>query len=326
MTTAKQGRLSLNVFRAALCLLLAAAASPARQQEKVIDSSQGGETRTTIRRSEGDYSLEATAVGDVEFTDDDADVKSVAAGGRLVIKEQRGGSVRKLKVVRGDDGRPRHSYFVQGEARAFDQEGRAWLARLLPELIRGSGVNAAARVRRILGRRGADGVLEEIALIESDGVRRIYFDELLKSGGLDDAALRRAVRQAAREISSDGEKALLLIEHAGLYVNRGAGRADFFDAVDTISSDGERARVLTSVLGRSDLPRDTLLRLFKSAARISSDGEKANVLVAAARLGGDDQTVLSALHEAARTIASDGERQRVLSALAQRGSPPAGRS
>ena len=343
MTTENQGRLSINVFRAALCLLLAAGATSltgsrmgggsadaaavlTRRQENVINSTRGSETRTTIRRSDGEYSLEVVAVGDLEFADDDTDVKSISGGGRLLIKERRGGTVRTLEVVRGADGQPRHSYFVQEQARAFDQEARAWLARILPELIRGRGLNAASRVRRILGQRGVDGVLEEIAFIEGDGIRRLYFDELLRSGHLEDAALRRIVRRAARELSSDGEKANLLIAHVSRLIGDTTLVPAFFDEVDTINSDGERARVLSALLKRNDPPRDTLLRLFKSAARISSDGEKANLLVMAARLIGDDHTVLSALYDATRTISSDAERERVISALGQRRAPPAGRS
>lgn len=335
MTNGNQGRLSINVFRVALCLLLItaatslmrlraacasvdAAAAPTRRQEKVTAGTRRSETRTTIRRSDGDYSMEATVVGDLEFADDEADVKSLSKDGRLLIKERHNGNVRTLEIVRGADGQTRRSYFVQGQARTFDQEARAWLARIMPELIRSTGLNAANRVQRILGQRGVDGVLEEIALIESDGVQRIYFDELLWSSHLNDETLGRIVLQSAREISSDGEKANLFIAHASRLVGDTTFIPAFFEAVNTINSDGERARVLSTLLERNKLPRGTLLRLFNSAARISSDGEKANLLVMAVRHTGDDQTVLSALYDAVRTISSDAERGRVISALAQR--------
>lgn len=339
MATIDHGRLSTDISLASLCLLLiagvtgfaiaptsAAQAGAAQSQQEVTGNSVGSETRTTIRRSDGDYSLEVTALGDLEFTDDDADVKSIPAGSRLLIKARRGGDVRTLEVVRGADGRPRYSYFAQGRASAFDQEARAWLARILPGVVRGSGINAAARVRRILDRRGVDGVLEEIRLIESDGIQRIYFDELLKDGRAEGPALGGIVRSAARELASDGEKANLLIAHVGRLTGDSTSAPNFFEAADTIKSDGERARVLSSVLKRNDTPRAVLLRLFQSAARIASDGEKANVLVTAAPLTGDDQTLIAALHDAARTISSDAERQRVILALAQRGATSQGRS
>lgn len=330
MRRGNRGGSIADVLLAALCLLLAAAglvwgrvtggpsyAAGTRRQEKAADVKSARETRTTVRRSEGDYELEMTAVGDIQYRDDDSDVESIAAGGRLLIKERRGASVRTLEVV-GADGRLRRSYYVQGQARPFDQDARAWLAQILPGLIRGSGANAAGRVRRILGQRGVGGVLEEIALIESDGVRRLYFDHLLRSGHLDGAALSLVARRMARDITSDGEKANLLIDHARLYTASDAAVADYFGAVGTINSDGERARVLSTLLERETLSPANVVRVLNSAKSISSDGEKANVLVTAARLIGDDQTLLSALYDAARTIASDGERARVMSAVERR--------
>lgn len=318
-----------DLLRAALCLLLVAAglvwphatcggssAAATRRQEKAATRER--ETRTTIQRSEGDYKLELTAEGDIQYGDDDSDVESVSEGGRLLITERRGTSVRTLEVVRGADGRPRRSYFVQGQAHAFDEEARAWLAQILPGLIRSSGADADGRVRRILARRGVRGVLEEIALVESDGVRRIYFDQLLSSGRLDDAALSLVARRMARDITSDGEKANLLIDHARLYTASDAAVASYFAAVGTIGSDGERARVLSWLLEKGALGPANVIRVLNSAKSISSDGEKANLLVMAARLVGNDQTLLSAFYDAARTISSDGERARVISAVERR--------
>lgn len=344
MMNGTRGRFPIGILRAALCLLLtaaatslcgshaaggsAAAADPVQTRSRETDatSMRGGETHTTIRRTHDHYELEMTAVGALEFTDDGADVKSISGGGRLLVKERRDGNLRALEVVSGADGGLRHSYFVQGHPRPFEQEARSWLARILPGLIRDSGLNAAARVRRILGERGVDGILREIALIESDGVKRIYFDELLRNRGLDEAAVGRIIRQSGQEIASDGEKGNLLIDHIGRLVGDATIVPGVFDAVDTINSDGERSRVLSALLKRDNPPRDTLLRLLKSAARISSDGEKANLLVMAARRAGDDPTVRAALYDAARTISSDAERERVISALAQRRAPQAGHS
>ncbi len=353
---------------------------------------EGGAEHTDlrIRFDDGEHSLEVRARGRLEFNDTDSDIKSIARDAYLIIEERRGSTSRRLEVAPSADAQPERIFYVGGQRRAFDGEGRAWLAEILPEVIRNTAIGARARVLRIYRQRGgAGGVLDEISLIKSDAAKRVYFRELLGIGNLDDAILRRAARQMAREISSDGEKARLLIESADLYLGNNAVAPSFFDAVGSISSDGEHRRVLSAILkkrpGTDDilrslrsareissdgekanlliqhlavfldhpaslpslfdainsissdgehgrvlssllrgerLSRENLLRVLRSAERISSDGEKARVLLAAVRVYAGDAPSLSAIADVTRTISSDGEKQRVLSAIARHGRRP----
>ena len=117
-----------------------------------------------------------------------------------------------------------------------------------------------------------------------------------------------------RKISSDGEKAGLLVAAAPHYQSP-ATRESFFDSVDSISSDGEHRRVLASVLERYGPDRETLALALRSAKRISSDGEKATVLVQAADFRLMDDTARTNYFRATDSISSDGEHRRVLSAV-----------
>ena len=351
-----------------------------------INESDGNDSQTHIRYSDGDHTLEIKAKESLEFTDDDADIKSISRDGYLMIEEARGGITRKWEVRQGADGRPQSSFYLRGQAHPLDSDARAWLAEVLPDAIRNTAIGARARVSRIQRQRGAGGVLDEISLIKSDGAKRIYFHELFNSGNLDATTLRRAARQIGREIHSDGEKAILLIEsadlflvhqsiapeffeaigsiqsdgehrlvlsallkrnlndenvlrtlksarpissdgekatllvqHTDVFLNHPSSLQAFFETTDSLSSDGEHARVLNALLKRPGLSRENLLRALRSAERMSSDGEKANVLVHAARVYASDEAALSAIADAARTISSDGEKSRVLSAIARHG-------
>jgi hypothetical protein len=351
-----------------------------------INESDGNDSQTHIRYSDGDRTLEIKARESLEFTDDDADIKSISRDGYLMIEEARGGTTRKWEVRQGADGRPQSSFYLRGQAHPLDPDARAWLAEVLPDVIRNTAIGARARVLRIKRQRGAGGVLDEISLIKSDGAKRIYFRELFNSGNLDATTLRRAARQigheihsdgekaillnesadlflvhqsiapdffeaigsiqsdgehrlvlsallkrnlndenvlralkSARPISSDGEKANLLVQHTEVFLNHPSSLQAFFETTDSLSSDGEHARVLNALLKRPGLSRENLLRALRSAERMSSDGEKANVLIHAARVYASDEAALSAIADAARTISSDGEKSRVLSAIARHG-------
>ncbi|HEX8843892.1 MAG TPA: hypothetical protein VF791_04575 [Pyrinomonadaceae bacterium] len=362
------------------------AAAPQEGRTKIteINETDGDRSDISVRYSDGDHSLEVKAKGRLEFTDTDTDVKSISRDGYLLIEERRGSMSRRFEVSAGANSQPQRNFYVRGQAHAFDQEARAWLAEVLPDVIRNTAIGARARVQRILRQKGADGVLDEISLIRSDGAKRIYFQELLRVGNPEVATLRKAARQAARQlssdgekailliesadlylgnervapdffetvlsihsdgehrrvlsailrkgpgtedilrtlksaraISSDGEKALLLIQHAELFLNHSSTLPSLFDTINSIGSDGEHARVLSALLRRHTLTRENLTRLLRSAEQISSDGEKANVLIAAVRVYATDAAALSAIADAAKTIGSDGERQRVLAAVAR---------
>jgi hypothetical protein len=402
----KQGRFALTLG-AMLCLFTPAVGLQARSRPLSPEEShefnftvqgQGRRTitevnendsnnSTHIKYSDGDHTLEIKAKESMEFTDDDADIKSISRDGYLMVEEERGGTTRKWEVRQGADGRPQSSFYLRGQAHPLDREARQWLAEVLPDVIRNTAIGARARVLRIQKQRGAGGVLDEISLIKSEGAKRIYFRELFNSGNsLDAATLRRATRQVAREIhsdgekanlfigsadvflvhqsiapdffeaigsihsdgerrrvlsailnknlndeniirtlksaramSSDGEKANLLIQHTEVFLNHPSSLQAFFETTDSLHSDGEHARVLSALLKRQGLSRENLSRALRSAERISSDGEKANVLIHAARVYASDEAALSAIADAAKTIKSDGEKSRVLSAIKRHG-------
>jgi beta-lactamase regulating signal transducer with metallopeptidase domain len=254
--------------------------------------------------------LNVRTKGQIEFTDDDSDVKSVSPGGRLSIEERRGFTTRKYEVTPSE-----RRYSVNGQPRPIDEQAKAWIADVLPQIIRDSAVGADARVKRILKQHGPNGVLDEIAKISSDHAKRIYFAELFANGPLPQDVSGRAARHMGREISSDGEKARLLIDLADLYLKDGAPRVEYFDAINTIASDGEHRRVLSNVLQRDGRSKETLRLTLKSATRIASDGEKARLLMEAADVPAFDASASADYLHAVDTIASDGEHARVLLAL-----------
>jgi hypothetical protein len=263
------------------------------------------------RWQNGWNSVEFEVSGHVEFTDDDSDIKNVSSDGSFELEQRAYGGTKTIEVTPS-----RRVYSVNGSPKPFDAEAKAWLAQILPKYIRESAINAPERVERILKQRGATAVLDDIAKIESDGSRRIYLHELIRTGGLRSEDLREAMRQT-RKISSDGEKAALLIDVAP-YFRTPATLEDYFYAVDTISSDGEHRRVLSSIVGNFGADREMMARSLRSAKRISSDGEKAALLMEASSQTLNDEARQN-FFRAMDSISSDGERRQVLSAMVRRG-------
>ena len=311
-----------------------------------------------FQRTDDNRSLTVTSRGQIWFTDDDSDVARVEDGGRLMIEERRRGFPdRMLIITTGRSGRQERTYLVDGVRTEYDQRAEAWLATLIPELARESGIGAEERARRILDRDGPDGLIAEAERIRSSSVRRRYLTVLLDNGRPRDADTPRALRAVAG-IGSSSEKATLLVLAANrVPLDDPATRAAYFDAVRSISSGSELRRVLMAVLDRTPVGAPVLAEGLDASRRISSGSERATVLVAVAgrhrlasgpvrdafftaademsssserrrvliavlRAPGSDEAVVRAVVRSARSIASDSEKAAVLLEASSRSVPP----
>ncbi|HEX8140366.1 MAG TPA: hypothetical protein VF544_22570 [Pyrinomonadaceae bacterium] len=305
-----------NVFVSTTLLLLLSGVCASNGVS--LQAKREGERSTWVWSHRDDGVLtEARVEGKVVFTDDYTDVSSVSEDGLFQATDERDGVARKLRVVQGPAGSVQRTYYLNGRKHEFDAEAKAWFSKFLLLAAREGGLNARARVQRLLRQRGARGVLDEISLIKTDYARRIYFTTLIEEGNLDNATLNDALRQAARQLSSDYERATFLIETGEHYLSSDDLIAVFFEATGKVTSDYERHRVLSSVLRKQ--PREQVLGpMLEAASSISSDYEKASFLIEAAPLYISDTALRSAFMRVVNAISSDYERGRVLSFVAKR--------
>ena len=149
--------------------------------------------------------------------------------------------------------------------------------------------------------------------MHSDGERRHTLSTFLRNAKPSREDLVQVLESVAR-ISSDGEKASLLVEMTKHYQEDAALRASFFKAMDTLHSAGESRRVLSALLEKKPAV-ETLLSVLQSAKTISSDGEKATLLVEMAKDCVGNPELLATFLEVSNSLGSDGEYRRVLSTV-----------
>jgi ribosome-binding factor A len=274
-----------------------------------------------MTRSENGREIRARVKGKVEFNDDYSDIKSLTPGGSLRISEKLGSASKRLEVEVDRNGALQRSYFVNDTARSFDQEARQWVSGMMLELVRQSGFDVERRAERIFQRGGASAVLEEITLIKSDYVKKLYFRELLDRHQLNTADASRAVRQMAKEISSDYEKRQALSKVAEKYLGDQTIRSEFIAAAGTVSSDYERGQIFHTMLKQGPLTSDEQTAALKVVAGISSDYEKARVLIRMIEVDGSMSASPAAFFETVNGIGSDYEHARVLLAFLSHGKP-----
>ncbi len=288
-----------------LAILLLNASS--QSQEK------SGRSSWVWNNSDGSQKIEVRVEEKVEFNDDYSDVASIPADGALRIYDSRGPRTYTLAITAGAAGELRRTYTVDNQTRTFDAEGQAWLRRVLLQAVREGGLDARTRTARILKSRGTRGLIEEIAYVKGDYVRRLYFEALLQAPGVSDQDLKSALHTASITIKGDYERAQLLLQVSRVFLSKNDLVAEYFAATDKITSGYEHGRVLAGALKQEDLSKEALAALAQSAAKIDGDYEKASLLIKAVdRYQGSLSLRTEWLH-AVRTIGSDYEHHRALS-------------
>ena len=278
-----------------------------------VASQQSGDVHVEMTTRNGWTSLSLKIDGAIEFTDDDHDVKTLSPWGHFRLEEGSWFSGRVYDVKADWAGNLTRTYSVGRTTKPLDDDGRAWLARLLPQMIRDSGFGAAPRVARMLRQGGVPAVIAEIGLIHGDGSRRVYVQQLFSQATLSVPQLKD-VAKLIQGISSDGDKAQTIIDVDQKYFT-GDLRSYLFDIVESINSDGDKRRAISDIVKKDPASTETLVRAARAARRISSDGDKAAVLVEMSEPYRASDELRMTYFEAVNSINSDGDHARVLSKL-----------
>nr|WP_305119246.1 M56 family metallopeptidase [Tahibacter harae] len=290
------------------------------------------------------------ASGAVRFNPQETALESLAAGATASIEEVVDTTSRKVEYRNGAKGLEA-TFYLDGKPQPLDAQAEAWLARLLPQLLREAAIDVPARIARLQQRGGNKAVLDEIALIKSDHARGRYLAELLGrhalSAGELDLALAQADRigsdyekrqvlsaaldsqqvataqlvkvlQSGAGIGSDYERAQLLMQAADRVGGDATLRAAWLRSLDGLGSDFERRRALDALLGKSE---DTaaLLQILAAGDAIGSDFEHRELLVHVAARTKDAEAIAAGYARAAASIGSDFERREALLALLRSG-------
>ncbi|MGH9409231.1 MAG: hypothetical protein ACRD1V_07235, partial [Vicinamibacterales bacterium] len=287
-----------------------------------IDSNQHGSSGNWIWSNNGEK-LEVTYSGTFEFTDDDADVRSMSPGGLLRISDGAWFGRHSVEI-REHAGQIERRYYVNGVERPFDPEGRQWLQDNLPKFVRNTAIDAPARVARLLKRGGVPAVLDEITNVDGTYVKGIYYRELFKQASLTPEQYRQAMVQAGREMrGSDYALTELLIAVADKLPADQPSREAYFSAASGLSSAYEIRRVYTEMLKRGPVRSETLAAILDHVDTIRSDYDRSELLRAILAEQSLDDRTRPLFFKAAAGIRGDYERHRVLGAALKKSSDPA---
>lgn len=277
--------------------------------------STDGFGRTTATWSDGRNKLKVRIDGDVSFTDDDRAIRRISPGGYIAIMEKRGSDTRELKVTVDRDGHFNYEYRVNGDDATFDASGEAWLGNVLVEIIRKTGIGAEERANRILDREGVNGLLEEVQLVESDYVIRIYLGTALSRPDLTTVDCASILEEAALAMESDYEKAELLLSVARHQSWSASLAAEYVGVAATMESDYEIRRSLSAIELDENTDQEVMDAILAVAMRMESDYEVCELLIGLAPTCNSSPRLSEMYVQAASGIDSDYEARRAITAL-----------
>jgi len=289
----------------------------AAQSGRNSSSTSIDDERMMIQISRDDCTMTVRSEGELVFSDDDRDLARIADDGFFEIEERTGRTRRRVEIAEAR-GRLERRWFVDGGEQPYGDEARAWLGDAILVLVRRAGINAEARAIRILTTQGEDGLIAEIAQLQSDHVAGRYYRVLFERGTLNSAQLSRLLTDAAQRIDSDHELGRVLATVAARGPMDAAVQRAYVRATDGLDSDHEHGRALEALVTSGTADARTMDAMLASAGRIESDHTRAQVLLAVAARYPADRPLPASYLNAVGSMESDHERGRVLTQILQR--------
>jgi hypothetical protein len=276
--------------------------------------------RWRARWSGDNCRIDLIATGEIRFNADFTDITSITNDGTLDLLDVDGSTSRRLTMRPDRSGRLTRIYYVNDREQPWDDAAQRWLAALLIDLDRMTGIGIDYRFPTLFASGGPRAILDESEKISSDYARGMYLRRLLERQKLSDAEYQRVLDITARLTRSDYERSRVLRAVAERASFDGEGmRTAYLAGISHMSSDYERSRSLQAILTKSSVSKEMAHGAVRAAGTLSSDFERSRVLLAAIEsraLSGDD--LIPVIETAARSR-SDFEKSRVLLAVAGRG-------
>ena len=269
-----------------------------------------GDETTTMRVRRGDCELRLDAHGTFVVRPDLRALERV--DDYVEIEERTGDHNRRVRIT-NKGGILEYRWTVDG-ANGFDVDRDRWLGDMLLAVERMTGNLAKTRVAALLKAGGADAVLDETALMASDYAKRMYLMQLFANAKLNENQSDRMLRMVADSISSDYERAELVIALAAQGTLNDRLARGVITVAQRMSSDYEKRRAVSAAIN-AVASSPARVGLFEVATTMSSDYERAELLIAAQQRSFVDSVSAAQYFRAVEKMSSDYERRRTLSAL-----------
>jgi len=271
--------------------------------------------KTSFSIISGFNSFKINYKGEIKVSDDDTFIESISPGGFLQIEKATFGNKRKLLIESGSNGELNYKYNEGFKQKDFDPHGKEWLAEILLDVVRQTGIDAKGRATRFYNRGGIDEVINEMHIISSSYVNRKYFDALFQMN-LKDAEITKSIESIPDVLSSNYETAELLISNRKILLQNETMQIAFLHAVKELSSSYETKRVLQASRNFLLLDKESISNeYFETINEMSSNYEKAEVITNLLKKRELNSAIAYHLFNSMESFSSNYEIKRVMNSI-----------
>ena len=238
-------------------------------------SNKNGKRTIHVKDNGKDFKIEYE--GDFTVSNDDKDIIAISNGGFIEITKTSFGNRRRVVIESDRNGNLIRKYFVGRSEKDYNPDGKAWLAEILPEIVRTTAIAAESRVERFYKKGGANAVLSEIRKMDSDYVKAAYFRILLHYD-LNTNELTSLVKTAGDEIKSDHYLSGILRENQKAFLANSQTITAYINATKSIESDHYVTGVLKEVISDSSISDNQMDSLLEISKSVKSDHYMTQIL------------------------------------------------
>ncbi|MEO8192734.1 MAG: M56 family metallopeptidase [Gemmatimonadales bacterium] len=293
----------------------------------VGDDDAGSRTIEYMATS-GGRCAQAAVIGDATFANDR--LLSLSTGAYATFREVTSDADRAVHIAPRDNGTMEVSAKLNGAPVAYDDAMRAWLARIVPEVLREAAVDAPQRVARDMAQGGVSLVLAHIGRIMSPSSKRAHYAALLDGIPLTESEYAQVSRHVTRTLADSPSDLSAVLTR--LAASPAKGVKSLGAAVAKLGAAQEAMGVaLGRALGKSSTSSDSthtltqyavtddpdmILLALRGAKDISSSTDKRTLLqtIAAGALRRRSAALRSAFFDVTATMDSDTDLRAVLNA------------
>jgi hypothetical protein len=181
----------------------------------------------------------------------------------------------------------------------------------MEDVVRSSTIDAHARARRIVDAEGVEGLLEEVARLDSNAARRIYVEMAASVDGLGEEDAARIVRVAGREIGGSSRLRSTLVSLAEEFPAAWAVTGELIEAAENIASSSSKGQTLVELVRVRGLEIEDAEAMAEAVGTIASSGEIVRTLKKVAELAPSPE-IVEVMLEPISSLSSSNDRRRAL--------------
>jgi len=253
-------------------------------------------------------SLRVAHRGEIELDEAQTRIVSMSPDAFLEVGERRFLTRRRLEVRPDAAGRPQYK-LTRGSRERSEEDAREFLALVMEDVVHSTTIGAHARARRILDSEGLDGLLEEVARLNSNSARRIYIEIATSAEGLGEEGAARIVRTAGREMTSSSRLRSALVFMAETFPADWAITGALIEAAENIASSSAKGQTLIELVRIRGLEIEDAPAMAEALSTIASGGEIVRAVQRITRLAPAPEIVEQMLEPVSRLSSSSYRRQ-----------------